>query len=170
MWSRRWWMLLPIAAVGVLIGWETGFFHSRVVALEWEGEPVEFRVLALNHRGGFAVVDLADGVMRLERWQHRGLPVRSVDVAAFTRSGDVLVYPSGEQFLQVVPGGDFSAAPATIRLRRSVEGDIVPADGLDYGVQAMGDRSGENIWLLKPTDTATLVYLFTKEDTVLARF
>ena len=56
----RWWMLL-IVVVGLLVGWETGFFHSRVVTLEWEGEPVAFRVLAINHQGGFAVVDLAAG-------------------------------------------------------------------------------------------------------------
>ena len=164
-WSRRWWMLLPIAAVGLLVAWQTGFFHSRVVALEWEGEPVEFRVLALNRQGGFAVVDLAEGVMRLDRLEHRGLPVRSVDVAAFTRSGDVLVHPSGEQVLYVVPGGDFSATPATIRLRRSVETDTDPV-----AVDARGDQSGENIWLLKRTDVATLVDLITIEDAVLARF
>ena len=170
-WSRRWWMLLPIAAVGLLVAWQTGFFHSRVVGLEWEGEPVEFRVLALNDQGGFAVVDLAEGVMRLDRLKHRGLPVRSVDVAAFTRSGDVLVHPSREQVLYVVPGGDFSATPATIRLRRSVETDIDPADTVDDGaVDALEDQSGENIWLLKRTDVATLVDLITKESTVLARF
>ena len=164
-------MLLPIAAVGLLVVWQTGFFHSRVVALEWEGEPVEFRVLALDDQGGFAVVDLADGVMRLDRLEHRGLPVRSVDVAAFTRSGDVLVHPSGEQVLYVVPGGDFSTTPATIRLRRTVETDTYPVDTVDDGaVDALEDQSGENIWLLKRTDVATLVDLITKEGAVLARF
>ena len=169
-WSRRWWILMPIAAVGLLVLWQTGFFHSRVVALEWAGEPVAFRVLALNDRGGFAMVDLAEGVMRLDRLEHRGLPVRSVDEAAFTRSGDVLVHPSGAPVLYVVPGGDFSATPATIRLRRSVT-DPDPADDVpDGAVDAREDQSGENIWLLKRTDVATLVDLITKEDTVLARF
>ena len=167
----RWWMLLPIAAVGLLIGWQTGLFESRVVDLEWEGEPVEFRVLALNHQGGFAVVDLEEGVMRLERLEHRGLPVLSVDVAAFTMSGDVLVHPSGAQELYIVPGGDFSAAPAPIRLPRSVNTDADRVDdvGAD-AVQALGDRSGENIWLLNRTDVATLVELITREGTVLAEF
>ena len=170
-WHRRWWMLLPIAAVGLLIGWQTGFFESRVADLDWEGEPVKFRVLALNHQGGFAVVNLEEGVMRLERLEHRGLPVGSVDVAAFTRSGDVLVHPSGAQELYVVPGGDFSAAPATIRLPRSVETEADRFDDVDAdAVQALGDRSGENIWLLKRTDVATLVELITREGTVLAEF
>ena len=168
---RRWWMLLPVAAVGLLIGWETGFFHSRVVDLEWEAGPLEFRVLALNHQGGVAVIAVADGVMRLERLEYRGLPVRSVDVAAFTGLGDVLVHPSGEPVLYVVPGGDFSAAPATIPLPRSAETDADTADdvGAD-AVQALGDRSGENIWLLNRTDVATLVELATKEGAVLAEF
>ena len=166
----RWWMLL-IAVVGVLVGWESGFFHSRVVDPEWEGEPVEFRVLALNLQGGFAVVDLADGVIRIERLEHRGLPVRSVDVAAFTTSGDVLVHPSGAPVLYVVPGADLSAAPAAIRLPQSVETDADRADevGPD-AVQALGDRSGENIWLLNRTDVATLVELVTKEGAVLAEY
>ena len=166
----RWWLLL-IAVVGLLVGWETGFFHSRVVDPEWEGEPVEFRVLALNLQGGFAVVNLADGVMRIERQEHRGLPVRSVDVAAFTTSGDVLVHPSGAPVLYVVPAGDLSAAPAAIRLPRSVETDADRADevGPD-AVQALGDQSGENIWLLNRTDVATLVELVTKEGTVLAEY
>ena len=163
-------MLLPIAAVGLLIGWETGFFHSRVVDLEWEGKPVEFRVLALNSQGGVAVVDLADGVMRLSRLEHRGLPVRSVDVAEFTKSGDVLVHPSGEQLLSVVPGGDFSAAPATIRLPRSLESDTDRADVGNGAVGAVEDHSGENIWVLKRTGVATLVNLITKEGTALAGF
>ena len=166
----RWWLLL-MAVVGVLVGWETGFFDSRAVDLEGEGEPVEFRVLALNLQGGFVVVDLAEGVMPLDRTEHHDLPVRSVDVAAFTRSGDVLVHPSGSQVLYVVPGGDFSAARATIRLPRSVETD---ADGTDDvgadAVQALGGQPGENVWLLKRTDTATLVELVTKEGAVLARF
>ena len=166
----RWWTLL-LVAVGLLIGWETGFFHSRVVDLEWDGERVEFRVLALNDRGGFAVIDLADGVMRLERPGYRGLDYGSVDVAGFTRSGDVLVHPSGEQVLYVVPGGDFSAAPDTIRLPRSVETDTNRDDDVDDGaVDAREDQSGENIWLLKRTDAATVVELVSKEDAVLARF
>ena len=166
----RWWTLL-LVAVGLLIGWETGFFHSRVVDLEWEGEPVEFRVLALNFRGGFAVVDLAEGVMRLERLDHRGLPIRSVNVAAFTRLGDVLVNPSGERVVYVVPGGDFSAAPETIRLRGTVEPETDPADtGSYFDIDALGDQSGENIWLLERTDVGTFVELVTKEDTLLAGF
>ena len=167
--SWHWWMLLTVV-VGLLIGWETGFFHSRVVDLEWEGEPVEFRVLAFNHQGGLAVVDLADGVMRLERLEHRGLPVHSVDVAAFTKSGDLLIHPYDEPVLYVVPGGDISATPAIIRLPRSVNADTDQADSLRYGVQALGDRSGENIWLLKQTHAATLVNLVTKEGAILARF
>lgn len=165
----RWWLLL-IVAVGVLVGWETGFFHSRVVDLEWEGEPVEFRVLALNERGGVAIVDLADGVMRIERLEHRGLPVHIVDVAEFTRSGDVLVHPYQAQVLYVVPGGDFSATRATIRLPRSVETNTDPVDTPSYGVQARGDGSGKNIWLLKRTAFATLVELITREGVVLASF
>ena len=162
--------MLLIVAVGLLIGWETGFFHSRVVDLEWEGEPVEFRVLALNHRGGFAVVDLADGVMRVGRLEHRGLPVGSVDVAVFTRSGDVLIHPYDEPVLYVVPGGDISAATAVIRLPSSGKADSDQADTFRYGVQALGDRSGENFWLLNRTYVATLVNLVTKEGTVLAKF
>ncbi len=169
-WRRRWWILLPIVAVGLLIGWQIGFFHSRVVDLEWEGDPVDFRVLALNHQGGVAVVDLAEGVMRLSRLEHRGLPVSSVDVAAFTRSGDVLVHPSGEQVLYVVPGGDFSAAPSTIRLRRSVGADTDRGDIVGNGVDALEDQSGGNIWVLKRTGVATLVDLITKEGTVVASF
>ena len=173
-WRRRWWMLLPIAAVGLLIGWETGFFDSRVVDLSQPGEPVEFRVLALNHQGGVAVVNLADGVMRLERLEHRGLPVNSVDVAAFTRSGDVLVHPSCEQVLYVVAGGDFSVAPATIRLRRSVETDTDRADAGSVcavrDLSALGDQSGENIWVLQRAGVATLVDLVTRGGTVLASF
>ena len=166
----RWWMLL-IAVVGVLIGWQTGFFFSRVVDLEWEGEPVEFRVLALNLQGGFAVVDLAEGLMQLERLDHRGQPIRSVNVAAFTRLGDVLVNPSGERVVYVVPGGDFSAAPDTIRLRGTVEPNTDPAHpGRYFDVSALGDQSGESVWLLERTDFGTLVELVTKEDTLVARF
>ena len=169
-WRRRWWMLLPIAAVGLLVGWETGFFNSRVVDLEWEGKPVEFRVLALNHKGGVIMVELADGVMRVSREDH-GLLVGSIDVAAFTRSGDVLVHRSGEQDLYVVPGGDFSAAPATIRLRRSVETGTDRDDDIPSGaIKAVGDRSGENVWLLKRAGNGTLVELVTMGDTVLVRF
>ena len=165
----HWWMLL-IVVVGLLIGWETGFFHSRVVTLEWEGEPVEFRVLAINHQGGFAVVDLAAGVMRVERFDHRGLPVHSVDVAAFTRSGDLLVHPRHEPALQVVPGGDISAAPAVIRLPGFGKAGADSTYTLGYDVQALGDRSGENIWLLMRTYAGTLVELITKEGAVLAEF
>nr|MDE0501508.1 hypothetical protein [bacterium] len=165
----RWWLLL-IAVVGVLVGWETGFFHSRVVTLEWEGEPVEFRVLALNEQGGVAVVDLAEGVMRLNRLEHRGIPVHIVDVAEFTRSGDVLVHPYDAQALYVVPGGDFSATDATIRLPRSAEADTDPAYILGYRVQARGDGSGENIWLLRRTGGATLVELVSKEGALLTKF
>ena len=167
----RWWMLLPVAVVGLLVMWQVGFFHSRVVDLEWEGEPVEFRVLALNSKGGVAVIDLADGVMRLDQLEHRGLPVNSVDVLAFTRSGDVLMHPSGEPVLYAVPGGDFSATPAVIRLPRSVDTDTERADDVDNGaVDAREDHSGKNIWLLKRTDAATLVGLITKDGTVLASF
>jgi len=160
----RWWLLL-IAVVGLLVGWETGFFHSRVVTLEWEGEPVEFRVLALNSEGGVAVVDLADGVMRVERLEHRGLPVSSVNVAAFTRSGDVLVHPSGGQGLYVVPDGDFSAAPSVIGpSRRVIETEYGPPDNYAE-IQALADRSGDKMWMLQWTNSdTTLVDLVNIED------
>ena len=167
--ALRWWMLL-IAVVGLVIGWETGFFHSRVVDLEWEGDPVEFRVLALNFEGEFAVVDLEEGVMRLERLHHRGLPIRSVRVAAFTRMGDVLVNPSGERVVYVVPG-DFSAAPEAIRPRRSVDPDADPADtGSFVEIDALGDQPGKSVWVLERTDVATLVDVITREGALLARF
>ena len=165
----RWWLLL-IVVVGVLVGWETGFFESRVVDLEWEGEPVEFRVLAHNHQGGFAVVDLEEGVMRIERLEHRGLPVRSVDVAALTRSGDVLIHPYDAPVLYVAPGGDISAAPAVIRLPGFGKDEADPTYTLGYGVQALGDGSGESIWLLIQKGGGTLVDLVTKEGSVMAEF
>lgn len=160
----RWWVLL-IAVVGVLVGWETGFFDSRIVDLEWEGGPVEFRVLALNYQGGFAVVDLEEGVMRIERLEHRGLPIRSVNVAAFTRSGDVLVHPSGAQGLYVVPDGDFSAAPSVIGpSRRVIETEYGPPDNYAE-IQALADRSGEKVWMLQWTNSdTTLVDLVNIED------
>ena len=162
--------MLLIVVVGLLVGWETGFFHSRVVDLEWEGEPVEFRVLAINHQGGFAVVDLEEGVMRVERFDHRGLQYGSVDVAAFTGSGDLLVHPYDEPVLYVVPGGDISAAPAVIRLPGFGKAGADSTYTLGYGVQALGDGSGENIWLLIQKGGGTLVDLVTKEGSVLAEF
>ncbi|MDE0232652.1 MAG: hypothetical protein OXI56_12630 [bacterium] len=160
----RWWLLL-IVAVGVLVGWETGFFDSRIVDLEWEGEPVEFRVLAFDHQGRFAVVDLEEGVMRVERLEHRGLPIRSVNVAAFTRSGDVLVHPSGGQGLYVVPDGDFSAAPSVIGpSRRVIETEYGTPDNY-ADIQALADRSGEKVWMLQWTNSdTTLVDLVNIED------
>ena len=70
---RAWrWRLLLIVLFGLLTGWETGFIHSRVVTVDWESEPVEFLVLALNHQGGVAVVDLAPEPIRELRTREGG--------------------------------------------------------------------------------------------------
>ncbi|MDE0232653.1 MAG: hypothetical protein OXN93_10275 [bacterium] len=136
------------------------------VPLDWDGEPFEFRVLAVNPlQGGFVVVDLADRTMRVYLPGHHNLAFGSVDVAAFTPRGDVLYYQSGERDTHVVPGGDFSATPSVISpSRRAI--DNAYGDYNDYAdLDALADRSGGRVWLLQRTRSdTTLVDLVTIED------
>ena len=136
------------------------------VPLDWDGEPVGFKVLALNaSNDGFAVVDLVDGVMREYLLGHHDLPFGSVNVAAFTRQGDVLVHQSGEHDTYVVADGDFSATPSVINpSERIIETEY---DTFTYyaEMQVLGDRSGDKVWFLQqtPSDT-TLVDLVSIDD------
>ncbi len=139
-------------------------------SLDWDGAPIAFRVLAVNHpERGYAVVDLADRVMRVyPRGHHRivqplgdsYVPVGALDVAAFTRRGDVLLSPSGEPQVYVVPDGDFSASPTVLRPSRENEVRYV------YGsTQVLGDQSGEKVWFLQRTwRETTLVDLVTADN------
>ena len=132
------------------------------VPLDWDGEPIKFRVLAVNSlQGGFAVVDLADRTMRVYLPGHHNLKFGSVNVAAFTPRSDVLYYQSGERDTYVVPDGDFSATPSVISPSRRVDKHFKSyAD-----IQALADRSGEKVWLLQWTNSdTTLVDLVTIED------
>ena len=129
------------------------------VPLDWDGEPVEFRVLAVDPlEGGFAVVDLADLVMRVYDREYDPSWWHAITVSAFTRRGDVLVSSHGSPRVSVVPGGDFSVRPSIIYPSRWV-------DERRRQVAALADQSGERVWLLQrtPSDT-TLVDLVSIED------
>ena len=127
------------------------------VLLDWEKKPVEFRVLAVNDLDdGFAVVDLYNQVMKVYERGHHHLPGSHVTVAAFTQRGDVLIYPFGAPLVYVVGDGDFSVPPRTISPSRHVK---------DEYIEALGDRLGENVWLLQRTPAhTTLVDLVRVED------
>ena len=136
------------------------------VPLDWDGEPIEFRVLALNSQQySFAVVDLADRTMRVYLPGHHNMSLGSVMVAAYTPRGDVLFNQAGERDVYVVPDGDFSATPSTISpSRRVIEAEYGPPDNY-ADIQALADRSGEKVWLLQWTGSdTTLVDLVAIED------
>ena len=136
------------------------------VPLDWDGEPVEFRVLAVNSlQDGFAVVDLADRSMRVYLLGHHDLPLGSIGVAAFTRQGDVLVHQSGEHDTYVVPDGNFSATPSVINPSERIIETEYETFTHYADMQALGDRSGEKVWLLQrtPSDT-TLVDLVSIDN------
>lgn len=136
------------------------------VPLDWDGEPVDFRVLAVNSlQSGLAVVDLADRTMRVYPLGHHNIEFGSVGVAAFTPRGDILFHLFGERDTYVVPDGDFSATPSVISpSRRAI--DNAYGDYNDYAViDALADRSGGKVWLLQRTRSdTTLVDLVTIED------
>ena len=89
---------------------------------------------------------------------YHDLPLGSIDVAAFTRQGDVLVHQSGEHDTYVVADGDFSATPSVINpSERIIETEYETFT--DYAeMQALGDRSGQKVWLLQrtPSDTTSV--------------
>lgn len=136
------------------------------IPLDWDGDPVEFRVLAMNPLDrGYAVVDLADRVMRLYPLEHHYMSLDSVKVVAFTPRGDVLVSRSGKGDVYVIPDADFSATPAVISpSNRALRDDADRSYDFPY-IQALADRLGEKVWLLQwPRSDMTLVDLVTIED------
>ena len=140
-------------------------------SVDWDSEPVAFRVLAVNHlERGYAVVDLANSVMRVYPLGHHNIvypfmnrnePVGSLGVAAFTRRGDILLNPAGESQVYVVPDGDFSATPTVLRPSRENEVHYIHSS-----TQVLGDQSGEKVWFLQRTwRETTLVDLVTTDNT-----
>lgn len=166
---RRRLAAISVAVIaGGLLAWAAGrTSDGSQVSLRWEGEPVDFTILALNPLDrSFAVVDFSDHTMRLYPYRP-GLPPSlwgAVEVAAFTRRGDILIYPSGTTPAYLVPGGDFDATPLTVTPSKQVPWED------SKGKDALGDRSGENVWLLQRTDSErTLVDLVrVEDDTVLS--
>ena len=136
-------------------------------SLRWEGEPVAFSILALNPLdGGFVVVDLSDLVMRVYPYRQGMRPTLwgAVEVAAFTGRGDTLIYPTGTSPAYLVPDGDFDVMPRTVTPSKQVPWEE------SMGKDALGDQSGENVWLLQRTDSErTLIDLVrVEDDTVLS--
>ena len=140
-------------------------------SVDWDSEPVAFRVLAVNHpERGYAVVDLANSVMRVYPLGHHNIvfpfmnrnePVGALGVAAFTRRGDILLNPAGESQVYVVPDGDFSATPTVLRPSRENEVHYIYSS-----TQVLGDQSGEKVWFLQRTwRETTLVDLVTTDNT-----
>ena len=130
------------------------------VPLDWDGGPIEFRILAVNSLDdGFVVVDLSAGLMRVYLYGNYPFLGGALDVAAFTRRGDVLIYPSGESPIYVVPDLDLSAPTSILNPSRHIPWRN------SLGKDASGDLSGEKVWLLQRTraDT-TLVDLVSIED------
>lgn len=136
------------------------------VPLNWDSQPVKFKVLAVNSlQSGLAVVDLAERIMRVYPLGHHNIGFGSVSVAAFTPRGDILLHPFGERNTYFVPDGDFAATPSAISpSRRAITNAYGDYD--DYvDIEALSDRSGGKVWLLQRTRSGTtLVDLVAIED------